>query len=200
MERFVFILPYYAMQIQKMKKNRAILLDRDGVINVDYGHVHTIKKFDFVDGIFELTLEAFKKGYMIIVITNQGGIGRGYYTEQDFHNLTSWMCERFMEQGVPITKVYYSPYHPISGLGIYKKEDFSRKPNPGMILQSEKDFELNLESSLLHGDKESDIQAGLAAGISKNFLFSPEIKLADSNFCIDKAHQVTRLFEIIPFL
>jgi D-glycero-D-manno-heptose 1,7-bisphosphate phosphatase len=183
-----------------MIRQKALLLDRDGVININHGYVHTTKEFDFVNGIFELTREAFKKDYMIIVITNQAGIGRGYYSEQQFHDLSKWMCERFLKQGVPITKVYFSPYHPISGLGIYKKDDFSRKPNPGMILQAQKEFGLNLQSSLLIGDKESDIQAGLAVGIPNNFLFSPELKLAIPTYFEEKVTQVSRLSEIIPFL
>ena len=86
---------------------KALFLDRDGVINVDHGYVHTIEDFDFVDGIFELTRNAVSKGYVIVVITNQSGIGRGYYSEKQFMDLSAWMCEQFQLSGAKIEKVYF---------------------------------------------------------------------------------------------
>jgi D-glycero-D-manno-heptose 1,7-bisphosphate phosphatase len=163
---------FLIMNLKKMTQTKALFLDRDGVINIDHGYVHSFEKFDFIDGIFELTREASSKNYKIIVITNQAGIARGYYSEQQFHELTKWMCAKFLTQGVKIANVYFSPYHPTAGLGGYKKEDFSRKPNPGMILQAQKEFNLSLENSILIGDKESDIQAGISAGVGLNLLFS----------------------------
>ena len=144
---------------------RALLLDRDGVINVDHGYVHQVDKFEFIDGIFEVTRAAQLFGYKIIVITNQAGIARGYYSEKQFHQLTAWMCNEFLNEGVSIHKVYYSPFHPTEGFGEYKKDDFSRKPNPGMLMQAQQEFNLDLCNSILIGDKASDIQACIAAGV-----------------------------------
>lgn len=153
---------------------RALFLDRDGVVNVNHGYVHKIRDFDFIDGIFDLVLTATELGYLVIVITNQAGIGRGLYTEADFHALSEWMCRKFELIGATIDRVYFSPFHPTAGLGKYLKDDFSRKPNPGMILEAELDFDIDLKSSVLIGDNVSDIKAGLAAGVGKNILLSPE--------------------------
>lgn len=150
----------------------AVFLDRDGVINHNHGYVHKREDFDFIDGIFDLAREAYQRHHKIIVITNQAGIARGYYSEDQFHQLTNWMCEQFSAAGAPIDKVYFSPYHPIAGLGHYLKDDFSRKPHPGMILQSQKELSIDLSRSVLIGDKVSDIQAGTAAGVGTNLLFA----------------------------
>ena len=147
---------------------KALFLDRDGVINLDHGYVFRVEDFQFIDGIFELSRAAISKGYVICVITNQAGIGRGYYNVSDFNSLTEWMCEQFRVEGVSISKVYFSPYHPEHGIGRYKKDDKSRKPNPGMIQQAVDEFNLDLSESVLIGDKPSDIQAGLNAGVRTN--------------------------------
>lgn len=152
-------------------KYRALFLDRDGVINIDRGYVHHANNFEFIDGIFEISRKAHAADYKIIVITNQSGIARGYYSVQQFQQLTSWMCNQFLNEGVPIEKVYFSPFHPTAGIGVYKKDDASRKPRPGMIYQAQKEINLNLENSILIGDKASDIQAGVAAGVGLNILF-----------------------------
>ena len=151
---------------------KALFLDRDGVINVDHGYVHKVKDFQFIEGIFEFCRLAAYKGYLLFVITNQAGIGRGYYTEFDFDFLTNWMCKKFLADNVRISKVYYSPFHPVFGLGRYKKDDESRKPNPGMILQAADEFNLDLKESVLIGDKNTDIQAGQNAGVQTNILYT----------------------------
>lgn len=151
--------------------NKALFLDRDGVINIDHGYVYKINDFDFVSGIFVLSRKAIQKGYKIFVVTNQAGIARGFYSLKDFNNLTDWMCERFIQEQCEISKVYFSPYHPIEGIGKYRKTDFSRKPNPGMIFSAQKEFDINLKLSILIGDKESDIEAGRRAGVGTNLRF-----------------------------
>lgn len=152
-------------------QKRALFLDRDGVINVNHGYVHRPENFEFIDGIFDLVRVAHAQKYKVIVVTNQAGIARGFYSEQQFHELTDWMCARFYEEGAPIARVYFSPYHPTEGQGAYKRDDASRKPRPGMILQARQEFNLDLESCALIGDKPSDIQAGIAAGVGCNILF-----------------------------
>lgn len=152
---------------------RALLLDRDGVINVDHGYVHRIQDFEFIDGIFDLARAAHLARYQVCVITNQAGIARGFYSEKQFEELTAWMCREFASRGAPIAKVYFSPYHPTEGLGRYRKDDVSRKPHPGMILQAQAEFDLDLASSILIGDKASDIRAGIAAGVGQNILLAP---------------------------
>ncbi|MCS1394251.1 HAD family hydrolase [Lysinibacillus boronitolerans] len=148
--------------------NKALFLDRDGVINVEKNYVFKIEDFEFIEGIFELIKTFQDKGYLIIVITNQAGIGRGYYTEEDFHKLNDWMIEQFKQRGITITDVYYCPYHPTHGIGEYLKDSYDRKPNPGMILKASERYSIDLKQSVLIGDKDTDIKAGQAAGIPKN--------------------------------
>lgn len=155
--------------------NRALFLDRDGVINVNHGYVHSTDNFDFINGIFELAEAARAGGYRIVVVTNQAGIGRGYYSEEQFHELTAWMCAQFERRGAPIDKVYFSPFHPTAGVGEYRKDEDTRKPGPGMIFKAKHELGLSLEHSILIGDKPSDIQAGLAAGVGLNILYSDDV-------------------------
>jgi len=159
------------------KKRRALFLDRDGVINVDHGYVYQPEQFEFIEGIFELCQYAVQREYLIFVVTNQAGIGRGYYTEQKFHELTRWMCEEFSKRNINIKHVYFCPYHEEYGVGEYKKHSIDRKPEPGMILQAAKEFDIDLANSVLVGDKETDIQAGIAAGIDCNLLYYNVVKV-----------------------
>ena len=149
----------------------ALFLDRDGVINVDRGYIHRSAQFEFVPGIFELarfwTNELRRP---IVVITNQSGIGRGYFDEWAYEDLTRWMCERFEAEHTAIARVYHCPYHPLHGIGQYRRDHPWRKPNPGMILQAVSDLDLDPVQSAILGDKMSDIEAGAAAGIGLRIL------------------------------
>jgi D-glycero-D-manno-heptose 1,7-bisphosphate phosphatase len=152
---------------------RALFLDRDGVINIDHGYVCRPAEFEFVDGIFDLCRQAAGLDYRVFVVTNQAGIGRGYYTEQQFLEATDWMRRQFLAQGARIEQVYFCPFHPEHGVGDYRRESACRKPGPGMILQAAREYHLNLAASVLVGDKESDIEAGQAAGVGLNILYRP---------------------------
>jgi D-glycero-D-manno-heptose 1,7-bisphosphate phosphatase len=144
----------------------ALFIDRDGVVNVDHGYVHTIDRFEFLPGIFDLArFVSIKLRWPIIVATNQSGIGRGLFDEDAFAQLTRWMCERFRQEGAPLTRVYYCPYHPQHGLGVYRVDHPWRKPKPGMFLQAAHDHGIALSDSILIGDAMRDIEAGAAAGI-----------------------------------
>jgi len=147
---------------------KALFLDRDGVINVDKVHVFSKDDFEFTPGIFDLCRKFSEGGYIIIVITNQAGIAKGLYTEGDYKILTEWMVSQFAEKGVTISKVYHCSHHPdITG------PCDCRKPNPGMIFQAIKDFDLEIDQCVLIGDKESDLEAGRRAGIpEKNLILS----------------------------
>lgn len=174
-----------------------MFFDRDGVINVNHGYVHKIKNFEFVEGIFEVACAARARGFKLIVITNQSGIGRGYYSELQFHRLTAWMCNEFLNMGAPIEKVYFSPFHPNAGIGAYKKDDVSRKPSPGMIHKAQWEMNLNLGNSILIGDQVSDIQAGIAAGVGLNILLGqkPSSELRDV-----PCQVITNLYEAVPLI
>jgi len=149
----------------------ALFLDRDGVINIDRGYIHRPDQFEFVSGIFELarfwTNELHR---LIVVITNQSGIGRGYFDECAYEDLTRWMCDRFEAEHTAIARVYHCPYHPLHGIGEYRRDHPWRKPYPGMILQALSDLDLDPAQSAILGDKMSDIEAGETAGIGLRVL------------------------------
>ena len=151
--------------------NKALFLDRDGVINHDYGYVYRINDFEFKKGIFKLVKRANLLNYFVIVVTNQAGIGRGYYSEEQFLNLNKWMIAEFNKKDCDITETFYCPFHPTEGIKDYKKDSFDRKPNPGLILKAAEKYSIDLKKSILIGDKISDIKAGIAAKIPNLYYF-----------------------------
>ena len=151
--------------------NRALFLDRDGVINVEKNYVYKIEDFEFIKPIFAVCKKYQNQGFKIFVITNQAGIARGYYTVDDYLYLTDWMETEFGKRGIVITKTYFCPHHPN-----FSGPCSCRKPKPGMLLQAKDEFDLDLEKSILIGDKQSDIDAGINAGVGKN-LFIDEISV-----------------------
>jgi len=155
--------------------NRALFLDRDGVINREKNYLYKIEDFEFIDGIFELCSYYQNLGYEIFVVTNQSGIARDYYTQDDFDRLTQWMILEFKKSGITISKVYSCPHHPdISG------ECSCRKPHPGMLLEAQKEFSIDMSHSIMVGDKERDIEAGLNAGLKETYLFDADASVKDS--------------------
>ena len=155
--------------------NSALFLDRDGVINIDYGYVYTKEKFIFNDGIFELVNNANSQGYLVIVITNQAGIAKGLYSEYDFNVLTKWMAEQFILKNGKIDKTYFCPFHVDGVIEKYKKDSLDRKPSPGMIYKALKEFNIDPSKSLLVGDKVSDIEAGISSNIGKTIYYGTDI-------------------------
>jgi len=152
----------------------ALFLDRDGVINVDHGYVHRVEDFEFMPGIFDLVRMARDLAYKVIVVTNQAGIGRGYYTEEQFHALMQWMRQRFEEAGGSIDAVYFCPFHPEHGVGRYRQESEFRKPGPGMLRQAAQELNLDLSRSVMIGDKDSDMVAAHAAGVGRRVLLGSQ--------------------------
>lgn len=147
-----------------MKK--AAFLDRDGVINIDHAYVHRPEEFDFIDGVFDGAKALVDAGYELVIVTNQSGIGRGYYTEADFAHLCEWMKERFAEVGAPISAIYFCPHHPEKALDAYRCQCDCRKPEPGMILRAQREHGYDLSASLMVGDKPFDMQAAASAGVA----------------------------------
>lgn len=157
-----------------MAKNKALFLDRDGVINIDKGYVYKVEDFVFMDNIFDVSKYYHNKGYLIIIVTNQSGIARGYYTEEDFMILTEWMIGEFSKRHISITNVYHCPHHP----------DFGgpcdcRKPRPGMLLSAANDYDIDLSESILIGDSSRDIEAGQNAGILRNLFITENLFIGE---------------------
>lgn len=141
---------------------KALFLDRDGTINVDYGYVHEPSQFVFIKGIFDFCRLAQEKGYIIIVLTNQSGIERGYFTETDFVFITRHMLDEFSKEGVMITDVFHCP----------SLSSPDRKPGVGLFLKAKEKYDIDMAASVNVGDRDRDIEAGRRAGVGKNFLFS----------------------------
>ncbi|MDW5267386.1 MULTISPECIES: D-glycero-beta-D-manno-heptose 1,7-bisphosphate 7-phosphatase [Acidobacteriaceae] len=151
---------------------RALFLDRDGVINHEVGYLHRVEDVRFVDGIFSLCRTAAGLGYRLIVVTNQAGIARGFYSEADFDALMVWMKDAFRAEGVELDAVYHCPFHPEHGVGKYKREHEDRKPGTGMLRRGMREFGVDLSASVMVGDRCSDIAAANAAGLRQAFLIS----------------------------
>jgi len=157
-----------------MIADKALFLDRDGVINVDYSFVYRIEDFDFIDGVFEACRLAVAEGYCLVMVTNQSGIGRGVFTEDEFLALTAWMETRFRAEGAALSAVFYDPTHAVHGVGAYRRVSENRKPAPGMLFKARDRLGLDLGRSVLVGDRETDIAAGRAAGLAKTVRVSDQ--------------------------
>jgi D-glycero-D-manno-heptose 1,7-bisphosphate phosphatase len=147
--------------------NKAIFLDRDGVLNEDPGFLHKIEDLKFYPGVIYTLIELSKTDYKIIIVTNQPGIGRGLYSELEYLAFEKEYLDRLAKQSegkIRIDKIYYCPHHPTKGIGKYKKICECRKPEPGMLLNAQKDFNIDFSKSFMIGDKRSDIQAGQTVG------------------------------------
>lgn len=162
---------------------RAAFLDRDGVINVDTGYVHRIEDFEFVPGTLQACRELARRGWLLVVATNQSGIGRGLYTAHDFQTLTDWMRARFEGSGAPLAGVYYCPHHPTDGLDGFRIACDCRKPQPGMLTQAARALSVDLPQSMLFGDKCEDLLAAQRAGIAHRVLLGKDGRVPPDDGC-----------------
>jgi D-glycero-D-manno-heptose 1,7-bisphosphate phosphatase len=143
-----------------------LFLDRDGVLNEDQGYVCRWADFRWIEGAREAVADFNRAGWLVIVVTNQSGVGRGYYTEAEMYELHRQMQADLATLGAHIDAFYHAPQHPDAVLEIYRHPDPPlRKPNPGMILQALAEWPIDRETSLLVGDKASDLEAAARAGI-----------------------------------
>lgn len=149
------------LPLSKKGHQKAIFFDRDGVINEDAGYVYQTDKVNFLEGIVELLNWTHDKGFLNIVLTNQSGVGRGYYTEEDVQSLHEWMNLQLKSRGGEVDEWYYSPYHPEAIHEKYKRRSLSRKPCAGMALMAAREKNLDLSQCYMVGDKKSDVLSGL---------------------------------------
>lgn len=147
-------------------QHRAAFLDRDGVINLDRGYVHRLADFSYVPEAIRGARLLTRLGYKLIIVTNQSGIGRGYFNEQQFLKLTSWLEMDLARQGAPVLATYHCPHVAADACAC-------RKPKPGMLTQALADYGLDAEASVMIGDKASDMQAGHAAGVGRRIFIGP---------------------------
>ena len=150
-----------------MKKKKTIFLDRDGVINIDKHYLYKIEDFEFTKNLFKTCKYFQELGYQLIIITNQSGIGRKYFTQSDFDKLTKWMLNEFRTNNIKILDVFYCPHIPEDNCNC-------RKPNIGMILQACNKYDIDLDNSWMIGDKTSDIDLAFNAEIKNSIFISGE--------------------------
>lgn len=168
---------------------RALFLDRDGVVNVDRGYVHDWADFAFIPDIFTLLKQAKQKGYLLLLVTNQSGIGRGYYSQQDFQNLSDHMQAHLKKRlGFGLDHIYHCPHAPEASCPC-------RKPKLGMLRQALNDFDLNLDQSIMLGDKLSDMQFGLEGGMGTNLWLCSQASLVHK-----RLYHIDRLEQALDFL
>ena len=169
---------------------KIVFLDRDGVINKEVGYLHKVADFEFIEGVFDACQYFQSLGYQVIIVTNQSGIERGYYTEEDFHIVTDWMLKQFKHNGIEVLDVFYCPHGPESDCSC-------RKPKPGMFIQADGKHHIDMSNSWMIGDKEADIQAANSAGISNTILVKSghEIneKSSKAKFILDSIKQVATI-------
>jgi D-glycero-D-manno-heptose 1,7-bisphosphate phosphatase len=147
------------------KKFKAAFIDRDGVINEDINYLYDIKDFIMLPGVPQALQGLRNEGYILILITNQAGIARGYYCESAVETLHEHMQSLLQENDAHFDAIYFCPHHPDGIVPEYTKVCECRKPSAGMLLQAADDLNLDLSQSILVGDKLSDIQAGNLAGL-----------------------------------
>lgn len=176
---------------------KALFLDRDGVINQDLGYISKIDDFIFNNEIFPLLEKAKNKDYLIIIVTNQSGISRGFFSEDEFNKVDRWMKKKFKEKKIIIDKTYYCPHHPTEGKKPYRLSCNCRKPKPGMFLQAKNEFNINMKDSFMIGDKESDLIAAESSGIENNFLLCDNLPDVDRNSRFKKIKTVLDIYEIL---
>jgi D-glycero-D-manno-heptose 1,7-bisphosphate phosphatase len=153
---------------------KTIFLDRDGVINKEKNYLFRIEDFDFIDGVFSACKYFTKLGYKIIIVTNQSGISKGYYSSKDYENVTRWMIKQFKSKKIEILDVFYCPHSPEDSCKC-------RKPLPGMLLDAKKKYSIDMKNSWVIGDKEADIIAGRDSGISNTILVRSGHKIDQLN-------------------
>ena len=144
---------------------KAVFLDRDGVLNKDPPHyAHRLDQLELIPRSGTAVKKLNEHGYLVIIISNQSGVARGYYTEKDVSLFNNALLMKIQECGGEVDAIYYCPHHPEAKTERYRLTCNCRKPEPGMILQAAKEHNIDLQKSYVIGDKRSDIEAGKNAG------------------------------------
>lgn len=166
------------------RKRKAVFLDRDGTINIDKDYIHKIEDFEFLPGAVDALKELEEDGFLLIVVTNQSGIGRGFYTEDDFFILNNFFLSELEKVKVHIAKVYYCPHLPDASIIKYRMECSCRKPKTGMFMKAASDFGIDLDNSFAVGDKMRDL------AITDYFETRGILLYSDSNFNNDNVYGI----------
>ena len=176
---------------------KAAFLDRDGVLNLDKAYVHSRDEFDWVPGVFDAAKKLTDAGFILVVVTNQSGIGRGYYTKAEYEALTAWMKKEFQRAGTPLAAVYCCPHHPDKALGGYRIQCQCRKPRPGMLLQAANELDIDLSRSIMFGDKPGDATAGRAAGCPERIFLGTDGRSVPTTEAPDATRRFASLLDAV---
>lgn len=149
---------------------KAAFLDRDGVINEEVNYLHKISDFRYTNNCIAALKIIQNLGYKIIIVTNQAGIAKGIFKKKDYDLLTSWLLDDLLFKGIEILDCLHCPHHPEGIISAYSHDCKCRKPDPGMILHAVEKYQVDIESSFLVGDKESDIQAAKNSKLGSYYL------------------------------
>lgn len=155
-------------------RSKGLLLDRDGVINLDQGYVGRREDFAFMPGLFPFLRKMQDEGYKLAIVTNQSGVARGYYSVDDFNQLTTWMLAELAKESIHIDAVLASFEHAEGSVPELRRGSYWRKPNPGMMLEAALRLNLDLEQSIMIGNEQKDAEAARAAVVGKIFLLAEE--------------------------
>jgi D-glycero-D-manno-heptose 1,7-bisphosphate phosphatase len=180
--------------------NRAVFLDRDGTINVEKGFVHREEDLEFVDGAAEALGCLNRAGYLVVVITNQSGVARGLYGEDDVHRLHRYMNAELGRRGAHVDRFYFCPHHPEAPDPAYRKDCECRKPNPGMVLRAMEELAIDRSPSYLIGDRLRDICAGKRAGVTSILIREREEQVDDTGCGERPDLVVTSLLKAVEFI
>ena len=156
--------------------NKCIFFDRDGVLNKDKGYISKVRDIEIFSKVGQAIYECNKNKYLVIIITNQSGIGRGLITLKQLSQIHSYIKKKIKKNKAIINDIFYCPFHPTGAKGKYKKISYDRKPNPGMLFKAIKKWKIDPKQSFMIGDKVSDRSAAKAAGL-KFFFKSKKINL-----------------------
>lgn len=170
----VFLLPLDYIEFMAGIMQRGLLLDRDGVVNVEFGYVGKRENFVFKLGLFPFLREMQDRNYRIAIVTNQSGVSRALYTEEEYYDLTKYMLDCFRQEGIAIDSVLACFEFDGATIAKYKRESFWRKPNPGMILEAAQKLRLDLSRSIMIGDRQRDMEAAQAAGVGTRLWMTEE--------------------------
>ncbi|UAJ65052.1 D-glycero-beta-D-manno-heptose 1,7-bisphosphate 7-phosphatase [Candidatus Schneideria nysicola] len=174
----------------------AIFFDRDGTINIDKGYIYKVKDFHFFNGVIEAMQILNKMDFLLIMVTNQSGIARGIFNERQFIKLTKWIINFLSKFKINIDGFFYCPHHPNAIISSFRKDCICRKPNPGMLLNAKKYFNINMSSSYMIGDKKEDMLAAKLAGIGHPIFLSNEKKQGE----IIHQYRIINSFSKLPKL
>jgi D-glycero-D-manno-heptose 1,7-bisphosphate phosphatase len=159
------------LSLGSIEMHDAAFLDRDGVLNVDSGYLHRAEDVTWIDGAAAAVQRLNRRFARVVVVTNQSGVARGLYREDDVRRLHAWMAAALGAQGARIDAFYYCPHHPTAGTGPYTRACDCRKPEPGLLLRAIAEHAIDPAASIMIGDQPRDIEAARRAGV-RGFLFS----------------------------